>query len=196
MALATLTNLTGTTAAATPLANDRALVNNMLLDLETTNNVTEKYSSFEVKSVYSAAEWTLVEALEGGGGGGASAALAGNLFIMTWKSPISFTLTEFRVTAKEIATGAGNAWSGTHKFTITLYKMDNRTSGGTSTSMAEVVLNSLGSPDVAATLSGGGNESLVHGSTPVVRVAIVKGGSPHLCDFQISIKGKVLHTDV
>ena len=116
MGVASLTNLTGTTAAATPLANDRALVNNMLLDVELTNNVTEKQSAFEIKQTYSAAEIAAIEALEGGGGGGTGAAITGLVGIFTFRTWIPFTLLEWRVVAKEVATGAGNAWDGTHNY--------------------------------------------------------------------------------
>ena len=194
MGVASLTNLTGTTAAATPLANDRALVNNMLLDVELTNNVTEKQSAFEIKQTYSAAEIAAIEALEGGGGGGTGAAITGLVGIFTFRTWIPFTLLEWRVVAKEVATGAGNAWDGTHNYAFTLQKGTTRAGGGTWATLATLSHASLSTLDVkASSIANSISQSDYDGGQYLVRCLLVKNNTPHACDFQLSMKAKWLH---
>ena len=187
MGTASLTDLSGTTNAATVLANDHALVDDMLLDLDPNTNVTTDTSAYVSTTYFTAAQLTEIAALQGGGTVGSPEVSAATDVLMTFKVPSNVT----RMTAVQFHAIANNvtALDGTHNWSFQFQAATSRT--GTWTTQATLGIGGA-SPVYEASTTSFSTAYVTTGQ--FWRVRAVKSSSPGT-DIQITVKFKTEHKE-
>lgn len=197
MGIATLTEPSGTMAGAVVKTNDSNLVDNMLLSLDHTNNLSENYTYGSHEAWWRAASevaspgisWGDTEALYILGPSGDYA--FGHVELMTFKAPFAMVLTSLYGVASEI----GMTLSGSNKFTIrpsTSTTNRNNASWTTHISGYEVVIDSNATPEVEVVFG----TPLVIAAGNFVRVLCIMTGTTSLLknvDLCVKLRWKALH---
>jgi hypothetical protein len=185
MGTASLTDLSGTTNAATVLANDYALVDDMLLDLDPNTNVTTDMSAYTFTTYFTSAQLTEIAALQGGGTVGSPEVSAATDVLMTFKVPSNvsrMTAVQFHAIANNVAT-----LDGSHYWTFQFQTATSRT--GTWTTQASLVIGGA-SPVYEAATTSFSTAYVTTGQFWRVRGEDTGGADT---DIQITVKFKTEH---
>lgn len=208
MGSATITDPSSTNLPTTPVTNDVNIVDDMLLDLVTTTNLTEDNSATTIvkyftrrtlqEKLWSSIDYSILQS-EGGGNphsaspdNSSTVATTGLENLITFKTWIPIAVLDIRVQAHEIE----GTFDSSNKWTLKLYFGNNRTSGATWTQKGgDIVLSSSSSPIVTLGAVGDITAANISSGINLVRLSAAKTGSP-LCDLQVTLKIKALHTTV